>query len=37
MELPVILILIGVFTIVAVAQIVTLKSYLRHRREEFRK
>lgn len=37
METPVILILVGVFTVVAIAQIVTLKSYLKHRREEFKK
>jgi len=37
MTLPVILILIGVFTIVCAAQIITLKTYLRHRREELNK
>lgn len=37
MEAPVILILVGVFAVVAIAQIVTLKSYLKHRREEFKK
>ncbi len=36
MHLPVILIIIGVFTIVAVSQVLTLRSYLRRRREEFK-
>ncbi len=37
MELPVILILVGVFSIVAIIQIATLKSFLKHRREDFKK
>ena len=37
MEPVVILILVSVFTIVAVTQIVTLKGFLKHRREELKK
>ncbi len=36
MHLPVILIIIGVFTVVAIAQLLTFKSYLKRRREEFK-
>lgn len=34
MEMPVILILVGVFVIIVVSQIVTLKKYLNQRRAE---
>jgi len=37
MHTPVILILVGVFSAVAITQILTFRSYLKHRREEFKK
>lgn len=37
MNLPVILILVGVFSIVAISQILTLKSFLKHRKEDLNK
>jgi hypothetical protein len=36
MEAPVILILVGVFAIVAISQIIILKKYLNRRREELK-
>ncbi len=37
MHTPVILILVGVFSTVAITQILIFRSYLKHRREEFKK
>ncbi len=37
MNLPVILILVGVFSIVAVSQIIIFKKFLKNRREELNK
>ena len=37
MQPPVIIILVSVFTIVFVLQVVTFRSFLKHRREEYSK
>ncbi len=37
MHLPVILIIVGVFTAAAISQVLTFKTFLKRRREEYKK